>query len=74
MDSGDITVCMNQIVADECSHLVSMPRDTIIWDVTDSGEGQRIIQPGEDEYKYLEEIYEEITHNVDELVQEKSLA
>jgi len=64
---------MNQIVAEECSNLVTMPDDKFVWDVTDTGEGDRIIQPGEDEYIYLEEIYKEITDNVDELVREKDL-
>ena len=74
VDSGDITVCVNQIVANECESVVSMPNNTIVWDVSDTGEGNRIILPGEDKYKYFEEVYEEITKNVDELITEKILA
>jgi len=68
-DSADVTVCMNQIVVDECNQLFTLPPNTIVWDIVDTGEGHRIIKPGEDQSKYTEEIYQEITQKVDELVQ-----
>lgn len=68
VDDGDNTICMNQIVVDECKNLVSLPRDVIVWDVADTGEGRRIVGPNEDDYQYFEEIYEEVTHNIDELI------
>lgn len=71
-NNGEITVCMNKIVADESSSLVSFPSDPIIWNIDDTGEGKRIIQPGEDEFKYTEETYIEIKQKVDELVKNLS--
>lgn len=68
VSGADITICMNQIVKDECDHIATMPPDTIVWGITDSSEGDRVIQPGEDPYKYTEEIYQEIVAKVDELV------
>jgi len=68
-DTADVTICMNQIVVDECNREFTLPPNTIVWDIEDTGEGHRIIKPGEDQYKYTEEIYQEITQKVDELVQ-----
>lgn len=73
VESGDITIFMNQIVVDECEKLVTLPGDIVIWDIDDTGEGQRIVQPGGDDYQYDEEIYEEIVHNIDQFVHEKNL-
>jgi protein-tyrosine-phosphatase len=65
---GDITICMNAIVFNESNDLVFLPNNTVVWDVTDSGEGSRIIKPGEDEYKYFDDIYSEIKSNIDNLI------
>jgi len=73
VNSGDTTICMNKIVADECSGLVNMPDNMIMWNVMDIGAGSRIVRHGEDQYKYLEETYKEITDNVDKLIIEKRL-
>ncbi len=54
--------------------MVTMPSNTITWEVVDSGEGKRIIRPGDDEYKYTEDIYKEITQNVDKLIAAVGLA
>jgi protein-tyrosine-phosphatase len=74
IDRANITVCMNQIVADEGRTIVTMPPDTLAWNVEDSGEGRRTIKPGEDSYKYTEEIYQEIKNNVDKLVSNLNLS
>lgn len=74
LDSADITICLNKIVADECKQMFNMPSDTIVWDVSDVNEGQRIVKPGEDHYQFVGETYEEIAHNVDELIREKGLS
>jgi len=73
LDSTDITICLNKIVADECNQMFKMPKDTIIWDVSDVDEGSRIVKPGESRYQFVEETYEEITHNIDELLKDKKL-
>lgn len=65
-DGQDITVCMNQRVVDEAGAMVELPKDVINWDIVDIGEGHRIVK--NDREQYEEEIYKEITDNVDNLV------
>ncbi len=64
---GDITICMNQIVADEAQAMVSLPSNTEVWDVDDEEEGQHVINPGENPFKYAEEIYEKVVGHVNKL-------
>jgi len=70
VDSADVTICMNQIVKDECDRIVKMPTNTVVWDITDSGEGDRTMKPGEHQYKYTEEIYQDISRDIDRLRKE----
>ena len=65
-NSQDITVCMNQRVVDEASSIVVWPKSVINWNITDIGEGSRIVKDNREIYE--EEIYKEITDKVDELV------
>lgn len=65
VDSKDITVCMNQRVADEASLLVRLPKDVLNWNIIDVGEGMRTDRDRRE--VYIEEIYNEITAQVDEL-------
>jgi len=73
LDKADTTICMNQIVADECSRTFTMPRNTQVWDVDDTNEGRNILQPGDDPYKYTEEIFGLIKWRIDELVRRLQL-
>jgi protein-tyrosine-phosphatase len=68
IDGADITVCMNQIVYDESSKITTLPKNTIVWNVMDAGEGHRIVKQGEDQYKYTKEVYDQIVGLVDGLV------
>ena len=63
---NDITVCMNLRVVDEARALVDLPSNAINWDITDIGEGHRTNWASREQYE--EEIYNEITAKVDELV------
>ncbi len=65
-DDKNITVCMNQRVIDEAEAIVKLPKDVINWNIVDIGEGYRIVE--DDKELYLEEIYKEITDEVDKLV------
>lgn len=65
-DNKDITVCMNQRVVDEASAIVKLPESTINWEIIDIGEGVRTNTDHREVYE--EEIYREITAQVDELV------
>ena len=72
VDNQDLTICMNQIVVDEAVKIVTLPGNTRNWNICDIGEGTRIIQDG-DRHNYEEEIYQEITNKVDQLVSEFNL-
>ena len=65
-DNNDITICMNQRVIDEAGAIVQLPNDVVNWNIVDIGEGHRTVES--DKEAYLEEIYDEITQKVDELI------
>ena len=67
VDNQDVTVCMNQVVVDEASAIVSLPKNTVDWQITDIGEGSRIVVNG-NRQMYEEEIYQEIVKRVNDLV------
>ena len=73
LNEADLTICMNQIVADECNKAFTIPPNTQVWDIDDTGEGKNILQPGDSPFKYTGEIYELIKRRVDELVQDLQL-
>lgn len=66
-ENHDIVVLMNQRVIDEASNLVELPAGVKNWNIIDIGEGHRV-NPEERE-SYQEDIYQEITHKVDELLE-----
>lgn len=66
LDQGDVTVCMNQIVYDECSQIFTMPGQTKIWDITDYSEQDGADTKALDDY--TEQMYKKITGEVDELL------
>lgn len=68
-NNQDVTICMNQRVADEAQAIVKLPENTESWDVVDIGEGHRIAS--ENIQTYEEEIFHEITSNVDQMVKQK---
>ena len=69
----DITVCMNRRVFDEAIEKVALPIDTIIWDITDIGEGHRAFQSGV-RGLYEEEIYQEISYQINGLIADHNLS
>ena len=71
-DNQDITVFMNQRVYDESIQIVSLPSNAIDWNITDIGEGQRMVKKNRHEYE--EEIYLEIVAKVDTLVNKYHLS
>ncbi len=66
VSSDDIIICMNQRVIDEANSIIALPRNIINWNIIDIGEGHRTV--ASDKALYLEEIYNELTQKVDELV------
>jgi protein-tyrosine-phosphatase len=73
IDGVDVTVLMNAIVKTEAEKIVTLPENVIVWDITDAGEGKRIILPGEDELKYAEEVFAELKLNIHALLNELRL-
>ena len=63
----DIVVLMNQRVIDEAAALVELPANTLNWEIIDIGEGHRTDIDSRKSYE--EEIYQEITQEVDCLIQ-----
>jgi protein-tyrosine-phosphatase len=72
VEKGDLTVCMNHRVYDECLRQVSFPERPHIWSVADVGEPGRIAHNEAENLRYREEAYQEITANVDRLILELS--
>jgi protein-tyrosine-phosphatase len=68
LDRADISVCMNQVVYDECLKSVTFRVSPRIWSVTDIGEPGRIAGTELESRRYREEAYQEITQNVDRLI------
>ncbi len=74
LEKGDITVCMNQRVYDECLQCVTFPAGPRIWSVADIGEPRRISNVVSEREIYREEAYQEIVKNVDRLISDISAA
>lgn len=68
LERGDITICMNQRVYDECLQCVTFPASPRIWSVTDVGEPGRIVNSESERGLYREEAYQEIAENVNRLI------
>jgi protein-tyrosine-phosphatase len=68
VDEGDITVCMNQRVYEDCMRSFAFTASPIVWSVTDIGEPGRISEDESEKRLYREEAYQEIVQNVDRLV------
>ena len=65
----DIVVLMNQRVVDEAKRIVTLPDTVYNWGIVDIGEGHRIDDSNRESYE--EEIYQEITEQVDSLVRDR---
>jgi protein-tyrosine-phosphatase len=68
LEEADITVCMNQLVYDECLQFANFPVRPLIWSVTDIGEPGRIPVTESDREIYREKVYDEIVNYVDRLL------
>jgi protein-tyrosine-phosphatase len=69
INDDDITVVLNDRVFSDASELVRLPANTIIWSVTDIGEGTRT-GTLEDGRELEEVIFDEVVAKVDQLVRE----
>lgn len=62
-----IIVLTNQRVIDEATEIVELPSNILNWGIIDIGEGHRTDAANRESYE--EEIYQEITRKVDNLIQ-----
>ncbi len=68
LDKSDVVVCLNNIVYEEAISSFKLPDKTYVWDVTDLGEEGRIATTEAERESFFEDVYDEITKNIDELV------
>lgn len=70
VDDCDVTICVNERAFNEASAIVTLPENTITWDIVDIGEGMRAVDKDIPNIRisYEDEIYQEITALVDKLV------
>lgn len=66
----DAIILMNQRVIDEASKLVELPASITNWNIIDIGEGHRTDEASRESYE--EEIYQEITQKVNDLVRNRA--
>lgn len=72
--AGDVIICVNQRAYDECVRIGKLSDRVVIWDVTDIGEPGRMPTTDAERWTYMEDVYQEIVRNVDELVKQLGLA
>lgn len=73
VSDDQVVVCMNAIADEAATGIVDLPADRRIWDVTDIGEGDRLVSETVGRDVYEEDVYNEIVTKVDELVTELKL-
>jgi protein-tyrosine-phosphatase len=74
LDEGDVTVCMNQAVADECTQLsFTLPAKVIVWNVPDFDEVTPIPKTEDELNNFDENTYSLVVVQVNSLVQQLKL-
>jgi len=68
INTNDVTICLNRVVYNECQPIITLPENPIVWNVSDFGEGGHITKSEQERMLYAEEVYREITKNIDTLV------
>ncbi|HEY1063693.1 MAG TPA: hypothetical protein VGE30_00145 [Candidatus Saccharimonadales bacterium] len=71
-DNQDITICLNAIAYANAQRIVTLPPDTIIWNITDIGEADRIAVNG-DRSELSELVFNEVKQQVDALIRDSIL-
>jgi protein-tyrosine-phosphatase len=70
LDKADLTVCVNQLVYDDCLQRVGFSASPRVWSVSDIGEPGRIPAAESDRETFRDEAYREIVQNVELLARE----
>jgi protein-tyrosine-phosphatase len=68
VEADDIVICVSPAVFAEAQKLVTLPKQTYVWNVADIGEGRRVPGPGHSVTQVYEEMYLEIKADVDALL------
>jgi len=71
LQNNDVIVVVNDIAYQEAKAIATFPTNTIVWDITDIGEGTRT-EAFENGREVEEVVYDEIILKVDELVKNLS--
>lgn len=69
LQGADVVVCMNEAACNEARKIVELPKETIIWQIDDIGEGKRLPGSEADLVPLTREVFEEVKGNVDQLIQ-----
>jgi protein-tyrosine-phosphatase len=69
LDKANLTVFMNQAVADECKRLFKLPANMVVWGVPDFDEVTPVPRTGDEINSYAERTYLLVAESVNKLVQ-----
>lgn len=70
---GDVVICMNDRVRQECIQLGVPVGSARVWEITDIGERGRVPKDETERVRFMEDVYQEIVTQVDALVAELKL-
>src|SRR5258708_3899721 len=73
IDKSDIVIFLNKRAYDEAARMLKLPPKFDVWDVTDIGEEGRIATSDEERESFSEDVYLEITRNIDTLIASRHL-
>jgi len=73
IDKSTIIVCVNRRVYEECSKLVKLPDDVVVWNVADIDEAEPVPATARDREQFLEKTYLQIVDEITKLVQARQL-
>jgi isopentenyl-diphosphate delta-isomerase len=69
---GDVTICVNEIALKNAQRVVKLPSSTLVWDVDDIDEGNRLSTNGNRATLY-EAVFHEVKAEVDSLITDLKL-
>lgn len=64
----DIVICLSPRIKQECQDFVTLPPQTLTWNIVDIGESSRLIRPNHSVDQLVEDMLAEIKNQVDMLV------
>ncbi|MBC7581758.1 hypothetical protein H7097_02715 [Aeromicrobium sp.] len=74
LGDDQLVICVNALAYESAVAITQLPKSTVVWDIVDIGEGSRLAATPAQRQFYAEQIFDEITAKVDQLVVDKKLA